>query len=43
VNGGHLAETGSSALPITGVAAAAVVTGAGMLVIVRRRRAQSLN
>ncbi|MEV8434361.1 hypothetical protein [Streptomyces chartreusis] len=43
-NGGHLAETGSSALPITGVAAAAaVVTGAGMLVIVRRRRAQSLN
>ncbi|MGW1621516.1 hypothetical protein [Streptomyces sp. NPDC002172] len=40
-NGGHLAETGSSALPITGVAAAAVVTGAGMLVIVRRRRAQS--
>ncbi|MFC8247001.1 hypothetical protein [Streptomyces chartreusis] len=43
VNGGHLAETGSSALPITGVAAAAVVTGAGMLVIVRRRRAQSRN
>ncbi|MFE5917063.1 hypothetical protein [Streptomyces sp. NPDC056468] len=41
-NGGNLAETGSSALPITGVAAAAVVTGAGMLVIVRRRRAQSL-
>lgn len=42
-NGGNLAETGSSALPITGVAAAAVVTGAGMLVIVRRRRAQSLS
>ncbi|GGX24617.1 hypothetical protein [Streptomyces chartreusis] len=43
-NGGHLAETGSSALPITGVAAAAaVVTGAGMLVMVRRRRAQRLN
>ncbi|MFD5859634.1 hypothetical protein [Streptomyces chartreusis] len=42
-NGGHLAETGSSALPITGVAAAAVVTGAGMLALVRRRRAQSRN
>lgn len=42
-DGGTLAETGSSALPITGVAAAAVVTGAGMLVIVRRRRAQSLS
>jgi hypothetical protein len=40
-NGGNLADTGSSALPITGVAAAAVVTGAGMLVVVRRRRAQS--
>ena len=42
-NGDTLAATGSSALPITGVAAAAVVTGAGMLVIVRRRRAQSLS
>ncbi|MEU9210427.1 hypothetical protein AB0D27_21330 [Streptomyces sp. NPDC048415] len=42
-SGGNLAETGSSALPITGVAAAAVVTGAGMLVIVRRRRARSLS
>ncbi|MCF3130254.1 hypothetical protein [Streptomyces olivochromogenes] len=42
-NGGSLAETGSSALPITGVAAAAVVTGAGLLVIVRRRRSQSLS
>jgi hypothetical protein len=42
-NGGQLAATGSSALPITGVAAAAVATGAGMLVIVRRRRAQSLS
>ncbi|MDH6220287.1 hypothetical protein [Streptomyces pseudovenezuelae] len=41
--GGSLAETGSSALPITGMAAAAVVTGAGVLVIMRRRRAQSLN
>ncbi|MFE9446687.1 hypothetical protein ACFYO2_49375 [Streptomyces sp. NPDC006602] len=41
-NGGTLAATGSSALPITGVAAAAVVTGAGTLVIVRRRRAQNL-
>ncbi|MGW3498867.1 hypothetical protein [Streptomyces sp. NPDC001020] len=42
-NGGNLAETGSSALPITGVAAAAVATGAGMLVIVRRCRARSLS
>ncbi|MGW5466399.1 hypothetical protein [Streptomyces chartreusis] len=43
-NGGHLAETGSSALPTTGVAAAAAaVTGAGMLVIARRRRARSLS
>ena len=41
-NGGTLADTGSSALPITGVAAAAVVTGAGLFVIVRRRRAQRL-
>lgn len=40
-SGGSLAATGSSALPITGMAAAAVVTGAGMLVMVRRRRAQS--
>ncbi|WP_328395382.1 hypothetical protein OHS70_08710 [Streptomyces sp. NBC_00390] len=42
-NGGNLAETGSSTLPITGAAAAAVVTGAGTLLIVRRRRAQSLS
>ncbi|MET9663627.1 hypothetical protein [Streptomyces sp. NPDC006510] len=40
-NGGTLAETGSSTLPITGAAAAAVATGAGMLFIVRRRRTQS--
>lgn len=40
-NGGTLAETGSSTLPITGAAAAAVATGAGMLFVVRRRRAQS--
>ncbi|MEU2130381.1 hypothetical protein [Streptomyces sp. NPDC018352] len=40
-NGGTLAETGSSRLPITGAAAAAVATGAGMLFIVRRRRTQS--
>ncbi|MES5823297.1 hypothetical protein [Streptomyces sp. RG80] len=42
-NGGHLAETGSSTLPIAGAAAAAVVTGAGTLLIVRRRRAQGPN
>ncbi|MGW2090040.1 LPXTG cell wall anchor domain-containing protein [Streptomyces sp. NPDC001880] len=42
-NSGSLAETGSSTLPITGVAAAALVTGAGTLLIVRRRRAQSLS
>lgn len=41
--GGSLAATGSSALPVEGVAAAAVVTGAGMLVVVRRRRGQDLN
>ncbi|MFE2537120.1 LPXTG cell wall anchor domain-containing protein [Streptomyces sp. NPDC059371] len=40
--GGTLAETGSSTLPITGAAAAAVVTGAGTLVIVHRRRARNL-
>ncbi|MEU0394864.1 hypothetical protein ABZ208_19205 [Streptomyces sp. NPDC006208] len=39
-NGGNLAETGSSTLPITGAAAAAVVTGAGTLLIVHRRRAR---
>ncbi|MFE3150194.1 hypothetical protein ACFXJ6_26630 [Streptomyces sp. NPDC059218] len=43
MNGGTLAETGSSTLPITGAAAAAVATGAGMLFIVRRRRTQSPN
>ncbi|MFI8007050.1 hypothetical protein [Streptomyces sp. NPDC086010] len=42
-NGGNLAETGSSTLPITGAAAAAVVTGAGMLLIARRRRARNLS
>ncbi|MEU6145876.1 hypothetical protein ABZ848_36730 [Streptomyces sp. NPDC047081] len=39
--GASLAETGSSAPAVTGVAAAAVVTGAGMLAIARRRRAES--
>ncbi|MFE2531047.1 hypothetical protein [Streptomyces sp. NPDC059371] len=42
-NGGNLAETGSSTLPITGAAAAALVTGAGTLLVVRRRRAQNLS
>jgi uncharacterized membrane protein YgcG len=42
-NGGNLAETGSSALPMTGAAVAAVVTGAATLLLVRRRRAQSLS
>ncbi|MEU8986708.1 hypothetical protein AB0C98_09530 [Streptomyces sp. NPDC048558] len=42
-NGGTLAETGSSTLPIAGVAAAVLVTGAGTLLIVRGRRAQSLS
>ncbi|WP_405782286.1 hypothetical protein [Streptomyces sp. NBC_00859] len=41
-NGGKLAETGSSTLPITGAAAAAVVTGAGALLIARRHRARNL-
>ncbi|MGW1215408.1 hypothetical protein ACWD5F_37845 [Streptomyces sp. NPDC002499] len=41
--GGSLAESGSSTLPITGMAAAAVITGAGVLVAVRRRRAESLS
>ncbi|MFD8425930.1 hypothetical protein [Streptomyces sp. NPDC059668] len=41
--GGSLAATGSSALPVTGVAVAAVVTGAGTLIVVRRRRGQHLN
>lgn len=36
-NGGHLAETGGSARGITAVAAAALVTGTGTLVMVRRR------
>ncbi|MEU4506550.1 hypothetical protein [Streptomyces sp. NPDC024089] len=40
-NGGTLAETGSSTLPIAGAAAAAVATGAGTLFIARRRRTQS--
>ncbi|WP_328315469.1 hypothetical protein [Streptomyces sp. NBC_00388] len=42
-NGGNLAETGSSALPIMGAAAAAVVTGAGTLLIARRHRARNLS
>ncbi|MGY6019899.1 hypothetical protein [Streptomyces spinosirectus] len=42
-NGGTLADTGSPVLPVTGAAAAAVVAGAGVLVTVRRRRAQSVN
>jgi uncharacterized protein DUF11 len=37
--GGHLADTGSSILPIMGAVAAAVVTGAGTLLVARRRRA----
>lgn len=41
-NGGHLAETGSSPLPVTCAAAAAVVTGAGTLALVRRRRGRGL-
>ncbi|MEY2242270.1 hypothetical protein AB8A21_04820 [Streptomyces sp. BF23-18] len=41
--GGNLAETGSSTLPVMGAAAVAVVTGAGTLLIVRRRRAQRLS
>ncbi|MGI5457395.1 hypothetical protein ACQEWB_30375 [Streptomyces sp. CA-249302] len=41
-NGDTLADTGSSTMPITSAAAAvAVVTGAGTLAVVRRRRAQS--
>ncbi|WP_428934499.1 hypothetical protein [Streptomyces sp. ACT015] len=35
--GGHLAETGASARGVAGVAAAALVTGAGILVMARRR------
>ncbi|MFJ7967809.1 LPXTG cell wall anchor domain-containing protein [Streptomyces sp. NPDC096324] len=42
-NGGNLAETGSSTLPIMGAAAAALVTGAGTLLVVRRRRSQNLS
>uniref|UniRef100_A0AAU3HPA1 Gram-positive cocci surface proteins LPxTG domain-containing protein n=1 Tax=Streptomyces sp. NBC_01393 TaxID=2903851 RepID=A0AAU3HPA1_9ACTN len=42
-NGGNLAETGSSTLPVMGTAAAAVATGAGTLLIVRRRRARRLS
>lgn len=42
--GGNLAATGSSAtLPIAGAAAAAVVTGAGTILVVRRRRARHDN
>ncbi|MEV5205091.1 hypothetical protein [Streptomyces sp. NPDC053720] len=40
-NGGTLAETGSSTLPITGAAATAVATGAGMLFLVRRHRTRN--
>lgn len=39
-NGGYLAETGSSTLPLTGAAAAAVITGTATLLVVRRRRTQ---
>ncbi|MGV9418327.1 hypothetical protein ACWDO6_12440 [Streptomyces sp. NPDC003674] len=39
-SGGGLAETGSSVLPAAGVAAAAVMTGAGVLFFQHRRRAQ---
>ncbi|MCI3272710.1 hypothetical protein [Streptomyces cylindrosporus] len=39
--GDSLAETGPLALPVAGVAAAATATGAAMLAIARRRRAQS--
>lgn len=35
--GGHLAETGAPARGVAGVAAAALVTGAGILVMARRR------
>ncbi|MFE0537675.1 hypothetical protein ACFW20_26980 [Streptomyces nigra] len=40
-NGGELADTGSSALPLTGVAAAAVATGAGALLAMRRGRGRN--
>ncbi|MFF7445673.1 MULTISPECIES: LPXTG cell wall anchor domain-containing protein [unclassified Streptomyces] len=42
-DGGHLAETGSSTLPIGAAAGAALVAGAGTLIIVRRRREQGTN
>ncbi|MEU0131869.1 LPXTG cell wall anchor domain-containing protein [Streptomyces sp. NPDC006289] len=42
-NSGSLANTGSSTPPVLGAAAAVVATGAGTLLVVRRRRAQSLN
>ncbi|MEU1272026.1 hypothetical protein [Streptomyces sp. NPDC005799] len=41
-NGGSLAATGSTALPITGLAATALVTGAGTLAIMHRRRTRNL-
>ncbi|MBO4256809.1 hypothetical protein GRC12_23415 [Streptomyces griseorubiginosus] len=41
-NGGTLAATGSTALPITALAATALVTGAGALAIARRRRTRNL-
>ncbi|MFF3886852.1 hypothetical protein [Streptomyces sp. NPDC001914] len=41
--GGNLAETGSSALPITAAAAAAVAAGAGTFLVARRRRTQNQN
>lgn len=40
-DGGGLAATGSSALPVTGAAAAAVVTGAGLFAVARRRRSRT--
>ncbi|KUL67778.1 MULTISPECIES: hypothetical protein [unclassified Streptomyces] len=40
-NGGELADTGSSTLPTTGVAAAAVAAGAGVLLVARRGRGRN--
>ncbi|GGW16255.1 hypothetical protein GCM10018980_18090 [Streptomyces capoamus] len=37
-SGGNLAETGSSTLPVAGVAAGAVVVGSGVLLVQRRRQ-----
>ncbi|MEU6533139.1 hypothetical protein ABZ869_28560 [Streptomyces sp. NPDC046928] len=40
-DGGELADTGSSTLPITGVAAAAVVAGGGTFLVARRGRGRN--